>query len=105
MLQMAKKQQTFQFLFSTTDLDFDPKRVEVIDTATGKKLKIHSAIKIVNKDKVKVFGLRMTEGGLEKLKRTARKLDQTYADFAREAIQKALRENEEDLERLNKNKM
>jgi len=104
MLQMSKKQQTFQFLFSTTDLDFDPKTVEVRDTATGRKLKIHSAIKIVNKDKVKVFGLRMTEGQLEKLKSTAGKLDQTYADFARQAIEKALQEREQDTKRLAKNK-
>ena len=104
MLQMAKKQQTFQFLFSTTDLDFDPSTVSVVDSKTGKKLKIHSAIKIVDKDKVKVFGLRMTEGQLEKLKRTAGKLDQTYADFAREAIQKAVDEKAEDSKRLAKTK-
>ena len=63
---MAKKQQIFQFLFSTEDLNFDPKRVEVRDSKTGKKLKVHSAIKVVNKDKIKVFGLRMTEGATRK---------------------------------------
>ena len=36
MLQMAKKQQIYQFLFSTTDLDFDPSTVSVVDSKTGK---------------------------------------------------------------------
>jgi len=31
MLEMAKEKKVFEFLFSTTDLNFDPKRVEVRD--------------------------------------------------------------------------
>jgi len=105
MLQMAKqKKQTFQFLFSTQDLDFDPSRVEVRDTATGKKLKIHSAIKIVNKDKVKIFAVRMTEGQIERIHRTAGKLDQTPADFGRQVLEKAIQEKEQDSKRLKKTK-
>ena len=105
MLQMAKqKKQTFQFLFSTTDLDFNPKRVEVRDTATGKKLKIHSAIKIVNKDKVKIFAVRMTEGQIEKIHRTAGKLDQTPADFGRQVLEKAVAEKAKDKKQLRKTK-
>ena len=104
MLQMAKQKKTFQFLFSTEDLDFDPKRVEVRDTATGKKLKIHSAIKIVNKDKVKIFAVRMTEGQIEKIHRTAGKLDQTPADFGRQVLEKAIQEKEQDSKRLKKTK-
>ena len=100
---MAKqKKQTFQFLFSTTDLDFNPSTVEVRDTATGKKLKIHSAIKIVDKNKVKVFGLRMTEGDIERIHRTAKKANINPADFGRQAIEKALQEKEQDLKRISK---
>jgi len=107
MLDMVKRKQTFQFLFSTEDLDFDPKRVEVVDSKTGKKLKIHSAIKIVNKDKVKIFAVRMTEGQIEKIHRTAGKASLTPADFGRQAIEKAILEKEQDSKRirLNKNKM
>jgi len=104
MLQMAKQKKTFQFLFSTEDLDFDPSRVEVRDTATGKKLKIHSAIKIVNKDKVKIFAVRMTEGQIERIHRTAGKLDQTPADFGRQVLEKAIQEKAEDSKRIKKNK-
>ncbi len=108
MLDMAKKKDSprakHQFLFSTTDLDFDPKTVEVRDTATGKKLKIHSAIEIVNKEKAKIFAVRMTEGQIERIHRTAGKLDQTYADFGRQAIERAVREIEEDEQRSRKNK-
>jgi len=103
MLQMAKqKKQTFQFLFSTEDLDFDPKRVQVIDEKTGKKLKIHSTIKIVNRDKVKIFAVRMTEGQIEKIHRTAGKLDQTPADFGRQVLEKAIQERAEDKKRISK---
>jgi hypothetical protein len=104
MLEMAKEKKTFQFLFSTEDLDFDPKRVEVVDSKTGEKLKIHSAIKIVNKDKVKIFAVRMTEGQIEKIHRTAGKVDQTPADFGRQAMDKAIKEVEEDSKRIRKNK-
>jgi len=105
MLQMAKqKKQTFQFLFSTTDLDFNPSTVEVRDTATGKKLKIHSAIKIVNKDKVKIFAVRMTEGQIEKIKRTAGKASLTAADFGRQVLEKAIQERDEDSKRIRKTK-
>jgi len=107
MLDMVKRKQTYQFLFSTEDLDFDPKRVQVIDEKTGKKLKIHSAIKIVNKDKVKIFAVRMTEGQIERIHRTAGKASLTPADFGRQAIEKAIQEKEQDSKRirLNKNKM
>lgn len=102
---MAKqKKQTFQFLFSTTDLDFNPSTVEVRDTATGKKLKIHSAIKIVNKDKVKIFAVRMTEGQIERIHRTAGKASLTPADFGRQVLEKAIQENEADLKRIRKSK-
>jgi len=105
MLIMAKaKKQVFQFLFSTTDLNFDPSTVEVRDTATGKKLKIDSTIKVVNKDKVKIFAVRMTEGQIERIHRTAGKLDQTPADFGRQAIEKAIQEKEQDSKRIRKNK-
>jgi len=104
MLDMVKRKQTFQFLFSTEDLDFDPKRVEVVDSKTGKKLKIHSAIKIVNKDKVKIFAVRMTEGQIEKIKRTAGKASLTPADFGRQVLEKAIQERAEDSKRLKKTK-
>ena len=104
MLDMAKKKQTFQFLFSTTDLDFDPKRVEVRDSKTGKELKLHSAIKIVNKDKVKIFAVRMTEGQIERIHRTAGKASLTPADFGRQALERAIQEKEQDTKRISKTK-
>jgi len=104
MLDMVKKKQTFQFLFSTTDLDFDPKRVEVRDSKTGKKLKVESTVKIVNRDKVKIFAVRMTEGQIEKLQRAAGKASLTPPDFGRQAIEKAIQEKEQDSKRLAKNK-
>lgn len=100
MLDMVKRKQTFQFLFSTEDLDFDPKRVEVVDSKTGKKLKIHSAIKIVNREKVKIFAVRMTEGQIEKIHRTAGKASLTPADFGRQVLEKAIQEKEQDSKRL-----
>lgn len=105
MLEMVKqKKQTFQFLFSTTDLDFDPSTVEVRDTATGKKLEIHSTIKVVDKNKVKIFAVRMTEGQIEKIHRTAGKLDQTPADFGRQVLEKAIQERAEDSKGIRKTK-
>ena len=101
---MAKKQQIYQFLFSTTDLDFDPSTVSVVDSKTGKKLKIHSAIKIVNKDKVKIFAVRMTEGQIERIHRTAGKASLTPADFGRQALERAIQEKEQDTKRISKTK-
>ena len=104
MLDKVKKKQTFQFLFSTTDLDFDPSTVEVRDSKTGEILKIESTIKIVNREKTKIFAVRMTEGQIEKIQRTAGKASLTPADFGRQAIEKAVKEVEEDSRRLAKNK-
>jgi predicted DNA binding CopG/RHH family protein len=104
MLIMAKKKQTFQFLFSTTDLDFDPKRVEVVDSKTGKKLKVESAIKKVGKKKDKTFGVRMAEDEIHKIRKTARRADMEIGEFARQAMEKAVKEKEADLQRLKKNK-
>jgi len=101
---MPKAKKTFQFLFSTEDLGFDPKRVQVIDERTGKKLKIHSKIEIVDKNKVKIFAVRMTEGQIEKLQRAAGKASLTPPDFGREAMAKAIKEVEEDSKRIRKNK-
>jgi len=102
--EMTKKKQTYQFLFSTEDLDFDPARVQVIDEQTGKELKIHSAIKIVNREKVKIFAVRMTEGQIEKIHRTAGKASLTPADFGRQVLEKAIAEKSEDSKRLKKTK-
>jgi len=56
MLEMArKKKQTFQFLFSTTDVNFDPSTVSVIDSKSGKELKVESMVKAVRKRKEKIF--------------------------------------------------
>jgi len=101
---MAKQKKVFQFLFSTEDLNFDPKTVEVRDTATGKKLKIESAIKVVDKNKVKIFAVRMTEGQIERLQSSAKKLNINPPDFGRQAIEKAIAEVEDDLQRLAKTK-
>ena len=104
MLTMAKTKQTFQFLFSTTDLDFDPSTVSVVDTKTGKELKIESQIRAIGKHKTVVFGLRLPESELKQVHRTAEKANVSSADFARIAIRKAVKEREADLQRIRKNK-
>ena len=105
MLNVAKKKQhTFQFLFSTEDLDFDPKRVEVKDVETGKILKVESSIERVGKKKKKIFGIRMDEDDIQKIRQTARRADMEIGEFAREALAKAVAEKAEDLERLQKTK-
>ena len=105
MLNVAKKKQhTFQFLFSTEDLDFDPKRVEVKDVETGKILKVESSIERVGKRKKKIFGIRMDEDDIQKIRQTARRADMEIGEFAREALAKAVAEKAEDLERLQKTK-
>ena len=105
MLEMArKKTKVFQFLFSTEDLDFDPKRVEVKDVETGKILKVESSIERVGKKKKKIFGIRMEAEDIQKIRQTARRADMEIGEFAREALAKAVAEKAEDLKRLKKNK-
>jgi len=102
MLEMAKEKKVFQFLFSTEDLNFDPKRVEVRDSKTGKKLKIEFRIKQVGKGKDKTFGVRMAEEDIQKIRQTARRADMEIGEFAREALAKAVDEKTEDSKRLKK---
>ena len=104
MLEMAKEKKVFQFLFSTEDLNFDPKRVEVRDTATGKILKVESTVKTVGKRKDKIFGVRMAEEEIQKIRKTARRADMEIGEFARQAIGKAIQERAEDSERIGKTK-
>jgi len=104
MLTMAKKTQRFQFLFSTEDLDFDPSTVEVVNSKTGKILKIESTIRSIGKQKTRVFGLRLPESELQEVHRTAKKVNISPSDFARIAIKKAIKEVEEDSKRIRKNK-
>ena len=104
MLEMAKEKKVFEFLFSTTDLNFDPKRVEVRDTATGRKLKVMSSIKQVGKRKEKIFGVRMAEDDIQKIRQTARRADMEIGEFAREALAKAVDEKAEDKKQIQKNK-
>jgi len=104
MLTMAKTKKTFQFLFSTTDLDFDPSTVSVVDTKTGKELKIESQIRAIGRHKTVVFGLRLPESELKEVHRTAEKANVSPSDFARLAIRKAVKEREDDLQRIRKTK-
>ena len=105
MLNVAKKEkQTFQLLFSTEDLDFDPKRVEVKDVETGKILKVESSIERVGKKKKKIFGIRMEPEDIQKIRQTARRADMEIGEFAREALAKAVAEKAEDSKRIRKNK-
>ena len=104
MLEMAKEKKVFQFLFSTEDLDFDVKRVEVRDTATGKILKVESKVKTVRKRKEKIFGVRMDEEDIQKIRQTARRANMEIGEFAREALAKAVAEKAEDSERIGKTK-
>ncbi len=104
MLEMAKEKKVFQFLFSTEDLNFDPKRVEVRDSKTGKKLKVEFRIKQVGKKKDKIFGVRMAEEEIQKIRKTARRADMEIGEFARQAIGKAIQERGEDSKRIRKTK-
>ena len=99
-----KKTKVFQFLFSTEDLDFDPKTVEVKDVESGKVLKVESSIEQVGKKKKKIFGIRMEAEDIQKIRQTARRADMEIGEFAREALAKAVAEKAEDLKRLKKNK-
>ena len=101
---MARKEKVFQFLFSTQDLDFDPSTVEVRDSKTGKVLKVESKVKIVRKRKEKIFGVRMDEEDIQKIRQTARRADMEIGEFAREALAKAVAEKAEDSERIRKSK-
>ena len=101
---MAKEKKVFQFLFSTEDLDFDPKRVEVRDVETGKILKVSSTVKTVGKKKKKIFGIRMEPEDIQKIRQTARRADMEIGEFAREALAKAVDEKAEDSKRLAKTK-
>jgi len=101
---MAKEKKIFQFLFSTEDLDFDPKRVEIVDSKTGKKLKVESTVKTVGKRKEKTFGIRMEPEDIQKIRQTARRADMEIGEFAREALAKAVAEKAEDLARIRKSK-
>jgi len=95
MLEMAKEKKVFQFLFSTEDLDFDPKRIKVLDSKTGKKLKVEFSIKQeLGKRKEKIFGVRMAEEEIQKIRKTARRADMEIGEFAREALAKAVAEKE-----------
>ena len=102
MLNMVKKKATHQFLFSTTNMDFDPSTVEVVDTSTGKRLKVEVRTKIVGNEKTKIFGVRMTEDDIKRIRKTAKTAHINPSDFARGAIAKAVKEKEADLKRLNK---
>jgi len=104
MLEMAKEKKIFKFLFSTEDLNFDVKRVEVRDTATGKILKVESTVKTVGKRKEKIFGVRMAEDDIQKIRQTARRADMEIGEFAREALAKAVDEKAEDKKRIRKTK-
>jgi len=104
MSNMVNKKATHQFLFSTTNLDFDPSTFEVMDTATGKKLDVEITTKIIGNEKTKIFALRMTPDDFERIRKTAKKNHINPSEFAREAIQKAIAEKEEDSKRLAKNK-
>ena len=106
MLEMAKEKKTFQFLFSTEDLDFDPKRIKVLDSKTGKKLEVEFSIKQeLGKRKDKVFGVRMAEEEIQKIRKTARRAGMEIGEFARQAMGKAIQEREpriqKELEKLN----
>jgi len=95
MLTMAKTKKT---------VDFDPSTVSVIDSKTGKELKIESQIRAIEKHKTVVFGLRLPEGELKQVRQTAKKANVSPSDFARLAIRKAVKEREDDLQRLKKTK-
>jgi len=108
MLDMAKKKDSprakHQFLFSTTDLDFDPKRIKVVDTETGKKLRVEIMTKIVGDKKNQTFTVRMTEDNIEQISRTAKREDVSPSEFARQAIERAIQERAEDSKRTGKTK-
>jgi len=46
--------------------------------------------------------VRMAEGDIQKIRKTARRADMEIGEFAREAMEKAVKEKEADLQRLKK---
>jgi len=105
---MVKKQRK-QFVFSTTDLNWDESTVQVIDEKTGEVHKLEvEIVKRKGKPMEKIFSIRLPDTEYEQIKRIAENEDIKPAHFARrvlrEAIEKAIKEIEDDSERLEKNK-
>ena len=99
---MAKKQKK-EFIFSTTDLNWDENTVQVTDEKTGEVHKVE--VEIVKSKKgvlEKIFSIRLPDSEYEQIKRIAESQDLKPAHFARRAIRRAIQEKELDSKRLNK---
>jgi len=101
---MAKKQRK-QFVFSTTDLNWDESTVQVTDEKTGEVHKLEVEI-VKSKRGVleKVFSIRLPAREYKQIEQIAESQDLTPAHFARRVLRKAISEIEDDSRRLKKTK-
>jgi len=100
---MVKKQKK-EFIFSTTDLNWDESTVEVKDEKTGEVHKLE--VEIVKSKKgvlEKIFSIRLPDSEYKQIKRIAESQDLKPAHFARRVLREAIQENKDE-QRLAKNK-
>ena len=101
---MAKKQKK-EFIFSTTDLNWDESTVEVKDEETGEVYKLE--VEIVKKEgrpMEKIFSIRLPDSEYEQIRRIAENEDIKPAHFARRVLRKAIAEKAKDKKQLRKTK-
>jgi len=101
---MVKKQRK-QFVFSTTDLNWDESTVQVIDEKTGEVHKLEvEIVKRKGKPMEKIFSIRLPDTEYEQIKRIAENEDIKPAHFARRVLREAIQEKKEDAKLIRKNK-
>ncbi len=99
---MVKKQRK-QFVFSTTDLNWDESTVQVTDEKTGEVHKLEvEIVKRKGRPMEKIFSIRLPDSEYKQIKRIAESQDLKPAHFARRVLREAIQENKDDSKQKNK---
>ena len=77
---------------------------EIIPQTVSQGQRLSVQTERVGKKKKKIFGIRMDEEDIQKIRQTARRANMEIGEFAREALAKAVAEKAEDLQRISKTK-